>query len=1088
MIFSFTSHDLLSSLCKGLYIVSLISLFPSVSAAKDDPPIEEISVFLNVPGLGGREVEAIIKGNEVYLSVTDVFDFLKIKNTISSNLDSVSGFFLDQKNRYLIDLNQNLIFLGNKTITLGKDEIIGTSTTLYLKLRNYGSIFGLDCAFNFRSLSVQLTTKLDLPVIREQRQELMRTNVSKLKKEIIADTILKRTYSAFNAGAFDWSVISTQQNQGLNNTRLNMRIGTIVAGGETNIVLNYDSQRKANLREQSYQWRYVNNDQKALRQAVAGKIAVQSTSSLFAPVVGLKLTNTATTYRRSFDSYTLSDFTEPDWLVELYVNNSLVDYVKADASGFFTFRVPLVYGNSALKLRFFGPWGEERTKEQIFNVPYNFLPSNEIEYTLTAGMLEDGKHSRFSRADFKYGLSKSITIGTGAEYLSSIRLNQVMPFVNASVRLASNLLFTADYTHNVRGTALLNYRLPSNLLIEINYIKYKKGQTAINGNFLEERKLFISKPLKLGSFYGFSRISLNQMVYPNSKQTTADFLFSAAARGMSASLTTTALSLTPDYLNIVSNLAMTFQLPYRFTFRPQIQYGYKFNTINEVRIELEKQVFKRGFLNLNYINNLNYNQENFGLSLRFDLSFARASFSARQTTDRLVLTQSLNGGASYSKRNSILDLNTSTNVGRGGLVVYPFLDLNLNNLRDKNEPKIPGLQLKVNGGRIEKNLSDTTIHIKDLEPYTDYLIELDPSSFDNIAWQLKNKTFKVTIEPNSQKLIEVPVKVSAEVTGMVYANSEVQTGQGRILVNFYRNGKLTSRTLSEGDGYYSYLGLSPGSYTAAVDSAQLARLKLRAFPPFINFTIDQDIDGDVVNDMDFKLGDLVLVNASPMNLRPARVQDVSNDPGRSGSGKLPGLKMPGNQDQKSELAASTPVYVNNFSIIASALGDRIKAAFIQKSLTTKYGHPVKVFFAGSNYYQLNIEGFETREDAEVLLSDLTRYGLKGLYITAVRRKIVPDAITSPKINPLIREDALYFALIVGEATDETTIKQEQERILKVLRYTSFPIRKEGVYRLMITGFSSRLTAELTYQKLINAGVKSGYIATYKKNFNQQSAK
>ncbi|MGB4398367.1 MAG: hypothetical protein WBJ10_03280, partial [Daejeonella sp.] len=731
MISSFPYQDLPGFLFRRLYILWLFFLFPFDSVAKDDPPIDEISVFLNVAGLGGREVEAIVKDNEAYLSVTDVFDFLKIKNTISPGLDSVSGFFMDQKNQYLIDLNQHQIFLGNKTIPLGKDEIIGTSTALYLKLSVFGAVFGLDCVFNFRSLSVQLTTKLDLPVIREKRQELMRTNVSKLKKEIIADTILKRTYSAFNAGAFDWSVISTQQHQGLNNTRLNMRIGTIVAGGETNILLNYDSQRKLNLREQSYQWRYVNNDQKILKQVMAGKIAAQSTSSLFAPLVGIKLTNTSTAYRRSFDSYTLSDFTEPDWIVELYVNNSLVDYVKADASGFFTFRVPLVYGNSALKLRFFGPWGEERTKEQVFNVPYNFLPSGEMEYTLTAGMLEDGKYSRFSRADFKYGLNKGITIGTGVEYLSSIRSNQVMPFINSSFRLASNLLLTADYTHNVRGTALLNYRLPSNLLIELNYISYKKGQTVINGNLREERKFLVSKPLKLGSFYGFTRLSLNQIVYPRSKQTTADLLLSVATRGVSASLTSYAVSVGPEYMNVFSNLAMTFQLPSRFTLRPQIQYGYNYNTINEVRIELEKQVFNRGFLNLSYINNLNYNRQNFGLSLRVDLSFARASFSARQTSNRMVLTQSLSGGGSYSKQTSLIDLNNRTNVGRGGVLVYPYLDLNSNNLRDNNEPKIEGLQLKVNGGRIEKNLRDTTIRIMDLEPYADYLIELDPSSFDN---------------------------------------------------------------------------------------------------------------------------------------------------------------------------------------------------------------------------------------------------------------------------------------------------------------------------------------------------------------------
>src|SRR5665811_2592471 len=100
-------------------------------------------------------------------------------------------------------------------------------------------------------------------------------------------------------------------------------------------------------------------------------------------------TSAPTTFRRSFGSYTLTDKTEPGWIVELYVNNVLVDYVKADASGFFTFEVPIVYGNTQVKLRYYGPWGEERTREQNIIIPYNFLPHKEFEYTVSAGVVED---------------------------------------------------------------------------------------------------------------------------------------------------------------------------------------------------------------------------------------------------------------------------------------------------------------------------------------------------------------------------------------------------------------------------------------------------------------------------------------------------------------------------------------------------------------------------------------------------------------------------------------------------------------------------------------------------------------------------
>ena len=74
--------------------------------------------------------------------------------------------------------------------------------------------------------------------------------------------------------------------------------------------------------------------------------------------------------------------------MELYVNNVLVDYVKADASGFFTFEVPLVYGNSLVKLRYYGPWGEEHSREQTISIPFNFLPPGNSNIQLAPVLLK----------------------------------------------------------------------------------------------------------------------------------------------------------------------------------------------------------------------------------------------------------------------------------------------------------------------------------------------------------------------------------------------------------------------------------------------------------------------------------------------------------------------------------------------------------------------------------------------------------------------------------------------------------------------------------------------------------------------------
>lgn len=840
-------------------IICLFMLFCPVAAlAQKQPDFEETSVFLNVSGLGGEELEVLIKDEKAYLPVTDLFGYLKIKNQASPDLTLVTGFFLTQDNPYVIDQPGNRIILQNKTYALSPDDLAQTSTGLYLRSSVFGKVFGLNCIFNIRNLTLQLNTKVDLPAIRERRRGLMRSNIGKLKREIIADTTVGRTYPLFSFGTADWSATSTQQDRATPNTRLNLRLGAIVAYGETNVALNYDTRQDFKLNRQNYYWRYVNNDNRGLRQVIAGNIPVQSTSSLLAPVIGLQFTNAPTTFRRSFGTYTLSDVTEPEWVVELYINHVLVDYVKADASGFFTFQVPMVYGSAILQLRFFGPGGEEHMKEQNISIPYNFIPKNEMEYTLSAGILEDGKQTRFSRADLKYGVNNVLTVGSGAEYLSSANFGSVMPFINASFRAGANLFFSGDYTYDIRARAILNYRMPYNLLFELNYIRYKEGQQAIFQNALEERKAILSKSFLGHNFSGFSRLSVNQVTYPQTRQTIADMMFSGTWQRLSSNLTTSAIIMRGGYHSIYSNLSLACRVDNGYTLRPQLQYGYTNSSINSVKMDLEKVLYGIGFVDLTYDRNLSTHIQHLGLSAHFDLSFVRASFSAAQVNNGTVFTQSFNGGSIYNGKTNNLNLNNRSNVGRGGLLIYAYLDLNSNGRRDPREPKIAGLKLKLNGGRIQNNAKDTTIQVFDLEPYNSYLLELNPTSFDNIAWQLKNTTFKVTIDPNKIKLIEVPVRVSGEVSGTVYGCGSDSTGQGRIIVNFYRGTVLAGRTVTESDGYFSFLGLAPGLYTACVDTRQLGRLKMTALPASKPFSIAVSLDGVVVTNIRFKLTPLIV--------------------------------------------------------------------------------------------------------------------------------------------------------------------------------------------------------------------------------------
>jgi hypothetical protein len=837
---------------------------PGIGGEGPDLAYEEILVTMNVQGVGGVEIPAAIRNNIAYLSVSEVLDYLKIKNTVFPGMDSITGFFTLQQSAFLVDFTHNQIVYQGRKFDLAPNALIRTETDLYLRSDYFGGIFGLNCKFNFRTLSILLTTSLDLPVIREKREEEMRNNLHRLQGEATVDTTIGRSYPLFRFGMADWGIVATQgTQQGLPNqedNRLYLALGGVVAGGETDVAINYDNNTPFTGSQQFFQWRRVDNDNPLLRQVTAGKIFTSTIASIYSPIIGVQFTNAPTVYRRAFGTYTLTYYSEANWVVELYINNTLVDYAKAPANGFFTFKVPLVYGNSMVKLRFYGPWGEELSREQNIQIPFNFLPPGEFEYTASAGIVQDSVNARFSRVSCNYGLGERITVGSGVEYLSSIATGKEIPFVNTSLRLSSNLLLSGEYALGVRAKAVATWRLPSDFQLELDYTRYTRGQQAINYSYLEERKAIVSFPFRHRKFTLFSRLSAYQAILPlteltpAAKYSTIEGLLSGVLFGVNTNLTTYAWFVPQTAPYVYSNLSMAFRLPGRFVLTPQVQYEYTGRRITDLRTEMGKYVSSRGFFNVFYEKNIKSNFTSAGLGLRYDFSCALTSLSATRVDHTVAVVESFGGSLMYDDRVKYLGYDKHSSVGKGGLLIEPFLDLNGNGRRDPGEPRVSGVTIRINGGIIENDPVDTTIRVIALEAYASYILHLD-ASFETVAWDIHNKTIQVVIDPNEFKILEIPVDIFGEVTGTVYKKEDsIRKPLGRIIVCFYRSDRSPAgQAITEEDGSFDFAGLAPGAYTAEVSTGQLERLHLVCRPWTLPFKISAKKEGDVAEGLEFIL-------------------------------------------------------------------------------------------------------------------------------------------------------------------------------------------------------------------------------------------
>jgi outer membrane protein OmpA-like peptidoglycan-associated protein len=846
----------------------LLFIFPHHAFAQKDEDAagDEITILLEVKGIGSTEIPAIIRDNDVYLPVNIIFDFLKIKNAPSVSNDSLGGFYVNQQDIYLVDKVHNRITFKDTITDIKPGDLLKEENSLYLKLNYFKSVFGLDGAFNFRRLAVTLSSAIELPAIREAKQELMRRNMSRLRGDVKADTAVKRPYPAFNLNSADWAVMSTQQSLGVNETRFNLGLGAVLAGGEADASLNYYTKSPVDEKQQYYQWRYVTTNNPVITQVVAGKIFTSSISTLYAPVVGVQVTNAPTTYRKSYGTYTLSNTTDPNWIVELYVNGVLIDYKKTDISGFYTFEVPLIYGYSVIKLRFYGPYGEERTTQQYINIPFNFIPIHEFEYTASGGIVEDGLNSIFSRGGLNYGLSNRVTVGGGMEYLSSVTSGNTMPFLTTSIKLAPRLLLSGEYDYRVRDKVDLSYRLPTSMQIDLDYTKYTPGQTAIYFNYLEERKATFSMPIHTNWLSLFSRFTLDQIVVPNASYTNVEWTFAGTIRRVGLNLSNYASFVHAGSPYLYGLFSATFNLPAKIIFTAQLQYDYKLNQPVFMKYSFEKRLLRNGFFNASYqeffnnngIENVSGNYRNVLVGLRYDFSFARVSTSVlADNNNGYSRVESASGSLIYDHKTGYVNANNRTNVGKGEIALEPFLDINCNGIRDPGEPRVAGLKIQMNGGRIQYDDKDTIIRILDLEPYVRYYADLNTNTFDNIAWQIKNHLISIAVSPNAFTRVQIPVAVVGEVSGTVSVNEKNgigQRGERQIMVDIFDTSRhLAAQTMTESDGFFSYIGLPPGNYNLGIDSVQLHKLHLKPNRGLIPIHIAQSKDGDVADGLEFTL-------------------------------------------------------------------------------------------------------------------------------------------------------------------------------------------------------------------------------------------
>ena len=838
------------------FLVSSLSIFAQNNT--NTAACDEALFMVLIRELGPQEISVLYCNGEVLLEVQEFFNYVGFSYGWNKDKTTLTGYVNSPDNNYAINWTKNHLRYLDKEEQVPETALVYKEGLMYINWRILDRVFGFKSTFYFRELTLLVKPEIRLPAIELKKQAKKRENIQKLTAVYDnrkVDSTITHTRKLSKAGSINYSLLSRQSNGGFaSNFGIVSASGQLFKGDVTSTITLNDK-APFTLRNVNTTYSYIDNDLKPFRQFKLGTVNSASIATIFDPIMGVQFLNRPTSLRKAFDKYTISEFTQPYWTVELYVNGILIDYAQADATGLYTFEVPLVYGRTQVSLKFYGLYGEQQEETQNLYVPYSLLPPGELDYLVTSGVLI-GSNQLFTQAKVTYGLSQNISLGGGVEMLLRDGKETVIPFVQTTAKI-KNLVFSGEYAHRTQRKLSINYFASNNLNFQVEYLALSPDQDVVLFGNRKQLLFFGSIPVKIAKDRGNLRLryifreNFGGLQYHN-----VEWGYAGKLLGVNTNLR--ALWLKPQTANAVMRLRAltTHFIGKGFYFVPETLWDVSKNQFEYGRLQVRKTLFENAIFNLNYTYSFIAKTHQWAFGLRYDFDFARVGANAAFNQNNFELSETLSGSILFDDYTSGLRFSKRSTIGSAALQVVPYLDINLNGKKDANDQVIQGLGGRLNDGKTGRKLESGLLSFQSLLPYQTYFLQLYTSDFDNVAYQLPKSEFKITLPPNQITYLEVPVQIMGEVSGYAYYDEDgtlYPLAKFEVFILEAKTRKKVARLVTEPDGYFQFLGLPTGQYVAQINTRQLSGLDLDETRSEITFDIENTAYGDIKDNLEFKI-------------------------------------------------------------------------------------------------------------------------------------------------------------------------------------------------------------------------------------------
>lgn len=850
-----------------LVVLGLLLLHFPVSAQQ-----EEVLLTFRHQAIGNVYVNSLYdsKTDKTYLPVIELFSLFEINYKANVASHSVSGNFLNSNNPYTINLSSLQAQLGKTSIPITPDDFRLGETDFYLAPEIFEKVFGLNFTVNMAQLMLSLETKQKLPIEERLAREHARANME--GREFTHEDFplaYDRKRSVFSGGMLDYSITGSyaKQSQGLAYT---LTGGMEMLGGDVQgtVYGANTSSGSTNLSSSGLRWRYAMRNNKLITSLSAGQLTTTGLQQL--SIKGFAISNDPIEPRRMYETYVIDGHTEPESEVEIYVNERLSDFKRADELGYYRFNLPVTYGTTRISLRIYTRSGELIVSDKQMQVPFTFLPKGVVSYNVQAGKAESFSSDTLQgkwvgHGNVAVGVSRWLTASVGSQYIGQTFSSENLTYYGSlAARIAKQYLIGIDAApkNYYRFTGSVMYF--NNLSFNVSYLKYD-GTSIFNSRGAKSNitvNTYI--PFKLfGMNTGF-RLGGEQYDLASSKQTTYttdfsarlgkinmrfnyrdNFISSGQETNFGQGMLTTALTYT---ISRAPGLPVYVRGMY---IRAQNMYDIRHNLLQTTEMEISKTIFKSGRFNAgvsyNHVSGLVSTQ--FGFTL--DLSKVRSATTVNTTGSDITARQSLYGSIGWDKPNGNVTLNNRQQVGRSAASVLLFIDKNNSGKYDKGDELLPYKGVKLDQTASMEVGRDSILRITQLQSYYKYNLSVNRNALGDATLVPVKDKFSFVADPNQYKQIEIPFYRGGIIEGKVIIDDgEKKIGQGGLRLILKREEDSNTQIIrSFNDGGFYQMDLAPGKYTLEVDPVQIEFLKANA-PEKLKFEIKALSEGDYLEGLE----------------------------------------------------------------------------------------------------------------------------------------------------------------------------------------------------------------------------------------------